>query len=446
MNAHEKLSRRGFLCGAAAGMALAASRRAAAESRPPNFVIILADDLGYGDLGCYGGTAATPHLDRLAASGVRFTDFHSNAVVCSPTRTALLTGRYPQRFGIEQVFNPDRHREKPGLPLESVTFAEMLRAAGYTTGLMGKWHLGYPPAFNPLHHGFDVFHGFLSGNVDYRSHVDGSGAHDWWDGLGRAREEGYTTDLITAHALRFLEENAALPFCLYVAHAAPHFPYQGPGDAAFRSEGKANPGEGVRTDKAAAYREMLESLDAGVGRVLDALERLGIAQQTCVFFCSDNGAKPPGSNGRCAGQKAELLEGGHRVPCIVRWTDRIRPGETAQTALTMDVFPTLAEAAGIALAPDFSLDGTSLLPLLEGRAGLPERTLFWRTGGTRVEKAVRKGCWKLRIADDAKTLHRLDTDLEERHDCAGQQPGLVEELDRALADWEAQFDGVERLA
>jgi len=192
------------------------------KRRKPNVVVILADDLGYGDLGCCGSTlASTPNLDGLAADGLRFTDFHSNAAVCSPTRAAFLTGRYQQRVGIENVLRPTTHRDKPGLPLEAVTFVTLLRNAGYATALMGKWHLGYPPAFNPVHHGFNVFHGFLSGNIDYQSHVDGAGQLDWWNGLEIGQEKGYTTDLITDHGVRFIEQNKERAFCLYLAHGAP---------------------------------------------------------------------------------------------------------------------------------------------------------------------------------------------------------------------------------
>ena len=417
------------------------------KRRKPNVVVILADDLGYGDLGCCGSTlASTPNLDGLAADGLRFTDFHSNAAVCSPTRAAFLTGRYQQRVGIENVLRPTTHRDKPGLPLEAVTFVTLFRNAGYTTGLMGKWHLGYPPAFNPVHHGFNVFHGFLSGNIDYQSHVDGAGQLDWWNGLEIGQEKGYTTDLITDHGVRFIEQNKERAFCLYLAHGAPHAPYQGPKDPAGRAVGKPDPGEGQRKDKKGAYREMIESMDGGVGRIIGTLGRLGLDRDTFVFFCSDNGAVALGSNRPLSSLKGELGEGGHRVPAIAYWPGRIRPGINAQTAMTMDVFPTLAEIAGASVPPGLKLDGSSMLALLTEGKPMPERTLFWRTGANTPERAARRGPWKLRVTQERTTLHNLDADLAERNDLAVEKPEKVQELKQALAEWEEQFRGISRLA
>ena len=192
----------------------------------------MADDLGYGDVGCYGSRRnQTPQIDALARDGMRFTDFHSSGTVCSPTRAGLLTGRYQQRSGIPAVITAANHRDV-GLPLEEITFAERLKKAGYGTAMFGKWHLGYERRFNPIHQGFEQFRGYVSGNVDYVSHVDQTGIADWWDGDKLVPEQGYSTELITKHAVEYIEQNRERPFCLYVAHEAPHYPYQGPGDKA----------------------------------------------------------------------------------------------------------------------------------------------------------------------------------------------------------------------
>lgn len=416
----------------------AAAFSAAATPAKPNIVLIMADDLGFADLGSYGGDRIpTPHLDALAAGGLRFTDYHANGPVCSPTRAALLTGRYQQRAGIDEVVYADPargHRETHGLLLREVTFAEQLRAAGYRTGIMGKWHLGYAKAFNPLHHGFDEFRGYVSGNVDFHSHVDGAGFKDWWHDLEPTDEPGYTTHLITRHALRFIEANRARPFCLYVAHEAVHYPYQGPGDAPIRRAG-AKPGkEDYSPDHIArAYREMLQEMDRGVGEIVALLARLELDRSTLVIFCSDNGATREGNNGPLRGHKGSLWEGGHRVPGIFHWPGTIRPGVSAATALGMDLMPTLLELAGASLPAGHTLDGVSLVPALLHRQALPARRLFWAYAG---HHAVRDGPWKLLIErGGSPQLFHLDRDLGEKTDLAAQEPAKVRELQAALAAW-----------
>lgn len=288
----------------------------------PNFVIIMADDLGYGDLSCYGHpTIQTPHLDRMAEEGIRFTDFHSNGAVCSPTRAALLTGRYQQRSGVQGVITAANHRHT-GMPLAELTFAEALKTAGYKTGMFGKWHLGYPDAFNPVHQGFDEFSGFVSGNIDYHSHVDQAMHLDWWQADKAANEPGYLTDLVSDKGVRFIEQHKDAPFCLYLAHGAPHYPYQGRKDPPFREPGGKRSAEKV-DDFDRRYKEMIEVMDEGIGRILATLEASGIDDRTLVVFMSDNGAsaraiKGIGSVGELRGSKGSLWEGGTRVPCIAR--------------------------------------------------------------------------------------------------------------------------------
>ena len=411
----------------------------------PNIVLIVADDMGYGDCASYGGRAfATPRLDALAAQGLRFTDFHSNGAVCSPTRAALLTGRYQQRSGIEKVISAANHRHV-GLPLDEKTFADLLQKAGYATAAFGKWHLGYEPRFNPTRRGFDRFRGFVSGNIDYHSHIDQVGHEDWWADAGLQPEDGYTTDLVTAHGLRFIEEQREQPFCLYLAHECPHYPYQGPDDAAYRKPGEPGPAHGPRPDKAEAYKEMMQSMDAGIGRVADTLDRLGLSDNTLVFFFSDNGPVSPGSAGPLRGGKGSLFEGGHRVPAIARWPDTVAAGTQTDTpCMGMDLMPTFLAAAGIDAPADLHLDGADLMPLLRGDS-IPERALFWRYDG---QKAVRAGDWKLlhENAEATARLFNLRDDLGEEHDRAAERPDIAQDLAAQLAEWEEDVSGRPRLS
>lgn len=413
---------------------------------PPNFVIILADDLGYGDIGCYGSESIpTPHLDALAAGGMRFLDFHSNGAVCSPTRAALMTGRYQQRSGIGGVVTAASHRHT-GLAVEEATFADVLKENGYATAIFGKWHLGYSSEFNPIHQGFDKFRGYVSGNVDFFSHIDQAGHEDWWSQDQLVPEDGYTTHLITRHGIRFIEENRDHPFCLYLPHEAPHYPYQGPGDTAIRRKDAPGKVQGERDDIAAAYREMVMELDKGVGEILATLKRLGLEENTLVFFCSDNGATPNGSNGILRGFKGQPYEGGHRVPAIASWPGVIPTGrETSVTAMTMDLFPTLLDAAGIAAPPGSALDGVSLLPILKGAAPESDRTLFWRVNRG---SAIRDGRWKLVITPARKKipaaveLFDLKIDPEETSNLAKENPEQVEKLQKSLDTWRAGWADV----
>ncbi|MBN1342344.1 MAG: sulfatase-like hydrolase/transferase, partial [Phycisphaerae bacterium] len=285
---NEHLSRRDVLRAAGLGAAslLCSTGSSCAEEAAsrPNIILIMADDLGYGDLGCYGNPKiATPHIDALAAGGMRLTDFHANGPVCSPTRAALLTGRYQQRCGIEGVVTAKGHRDT-GMDLSETTFAEVLKSAGYATGLFGKWHLGYEAGFNPTKQGFDEFRGYVSGNVDYHSHIDQTGIEDWWTGVEKVPETGYTTDLITRHGVRFIERHKDRPFCLYLPHEAPHYPYQGRADRPDRAPGKPGPIQGSRKDKVGAYKEMVEAMDEGLGRIVETVRRLGLDKRTFIFF------------------------------------------------------------------------------------------------------------------------------------------------------------------
>ena len=411
-------------------------------ARKPNIILILADDMGYGDAGCYGGKhLQTPAIDTLADRGLRFTDFHSNAPVCSPTRAALLTGCYQQRCGIEGVISAKNHREK-GLSLENVTFADLLKTAGYRTAVFGKWHLGYEPRFNPRYQGFDEFVGFVSGNIDYHSHIDQAGVEDWWQDVELIPEEGYSTDLVTSHGLSFIQRHKDKPFCLYLAHECPHYPYQGPNDPADRTVGKPEPILGRRKDRTAAYKEMMESMDTSIDRIVRKINSLDLEKETFIFFCSDNGPTGPGSSGPLKGKKGSLWEGGHRVPGIAYWPSKIRPGTvTNETALTMDLLPTLASLAGLSPPTTLKLDGVDLLPLMVGEQPLSERSLFWRF---KNDCAIRKGPWKL-INGESQSLFHLDDDISETTNIIRKEQERGKSLKQELMNWSRKISvGIER--
>jgi arylsulfatase A-like enzyme len=411
---------------------------AAAPNRKPNIVLIMADDLGYGSLGCYGSpTIKTPNIDRLASDGVRFTDFHSNGTVCSPTRASLLTGRYPQRCAwvadadLSPIFQEQR-RQNPsqrwawGISAEEVTIAGVLRRAGYRTGIVGKWHLGYDFKFHPMNYGFDEFRGFMGGNVDYHTHVAGYGLKqlDWWNGRDVENEDGYTTELLTKYATDFIARNQDRPFFLYVAQAAPHDPWQSHDPAQKKSQTEI-------------YREMIEGLDASVGTIVAALRRHDLEKNTLVIFCSDNGgAAPRGfpANGRLQGRKGGMQEGGHRVPFIAAWSGMIKAGTTnGAVAVTMDFFPTFAKLAGATAPAGHVIDGLDLMPQLVGASQPPERTLHWLFGNN---WAVRRGPWKLmKEGEKPLSLVNVEADLAEANNQANEKTGLVAELSALHRDW-----------
>jgi arylsulfatase A len=404
----------------------------------PNIILIMADDLGYGDLSCYGShTIDTPEIDRLAAEGLKFTDFHSNGSVCSPTRATLLTGRYQQRSGMEGVIYAQGETRQTGMDVHEVTMADYLKKAGYKTGMVGKWHLGYQIEYNPVYQGFDLFRGYVSGNVDYHSHVDNSGVPDWWHNLEKVEEEGYVTDLITQHAIDFIHENQNDRFFLYVAHEAPHVPFQGRKDKADRFPGVDFEYHGSVEDKQRAFKEMIEVMDEGVGRIIGKLKELNLEENTLVVFCSDNGGlKGYADNGSLRGYKGSLWEGGHRVPAIARWPGYIQPGiSTGETVLSMDFFPTFVNLSKSQLDPGVEFDGLDLTQLLSGEDKLPDRTVFWKY---RNQRAARNNKWKLMVDRDSTYLFDLNRDISEQANLVNIQPDKAKQLKAELETWEAE--------
>ena len=437
----KRLTRRNFLKSVSQGSAALVlptllQKYKVSKKRNPNIIIIMADDLGYGDLSCYGNTEfQTANIDKLASTGMRFTDFHSNGAVCTPTRAALLTGRYQQRCGLEAVLTVKPENQTKGMDTSEVTFARVFKEAGYKVAAFGKWHLGYLKKYNPLHFGFDEFKGYLSGNVDYHSHYDSSGKYDWWFNLEQKIEEGYTTDLITDHTIDYIKKNKNKPFCVYVAHEAPHYPFQGRNDKADRSPNTKFPNHGTREDKKNAYREMIIALDESVGKIVDNLNSLDLKNDTFVFFCSDNGGlKNIASNGSLKGNKGTLWEGGHRVPAVAFWPGKINPGIVSEDLImSMDLFPTIISIAGIELSNTPKFDGVDFSKVIFENKKLGERSVFWRF---RKFKAARKGKWKLVIHDSAEFLFDLSTDLEEKNNLIDEEIEIAALLKNELADWE----------
>ena len=399
---------------------------------PPNFIVIFTDDQGYGDLGCFGATdLATPNLDRMADEGIRLTDFHVQAAVCSPSRAALLTGVYPKRAGVSAVLVP-RHRH--GLRKDKPTIAEVLKPAGYATACIGKWHLGHRPGHFPTERGFDFYFGIPYSNDMGR--MRGTGIVDETrknpdlplmrnsEQIETEPDQRLLTRRYTEEAIKFIEQKRNRPFFLYFAHTFPHRPWFA--SDAFRGRSE----RGI-------YGDMIEEIDWSVGELLKTLRAQGIDENTLVVFTSDNGPaqkrdeeSKAGSAGPLRGHKFSIYEGGHRVPFVARWPERI-PAGTACDELTtaMDLMPTIANLADVGCPPT---DGFDIFPMLSGQAGAESRyDELIHFKGARFG-AIRKGKWKL-IRHKSKKLngielYNLDTDLGESHDVAAEHPQLAKEL------------------
>ncbi|HMO46798.1 MAG TPA: sulfatase-like hydrolase/transferase [Rubrivivax sp.] len=409
----------------------------------PNLIFIVADDLGYADLGCYGGREAhfgpvSPVLDAMAANGLRFTQGYSNSPVCSPTRFALMTARWQYRLrgaAEEPINSRSRGSSTLGLPPQHPTLPSLLRGAGYRTALIGKWHLGYPPAFGPLRSGYEEFFGPMSGGVDYFSHADSAGRHDLWAGELETHTDEYLTDLLSRRAVDYVERMAAqsAPFFLSLHYTAPHWPWETREDAgrapAIRDNLFDLAGGNIHT-----YRRMIHHMDEGIGRLLQALQRTGRLDDTLIVFTSDNGGERFSDNWPLVGGKMDLTEGGIRVPYIVQWPALVPPGGvSAQHCLTMDWSATLLAAAGVAPQDDHPLDGVSLLPVLRDPAAGFHRPMYWRMNH-RGQRACRDGDWKYLRVDGNDYLFDIAADERERANRAALEPGR---LDRLRADWDA---------
>jgi arylsulfatase A-like enzyme len=431
--------------------------RAAPSARKPNIVFILADDLGYGDLGCYGRQdIKTPVIDRVAAEGVRFTQYYSNGPECSPTRTAFLTGRYQQRVGglecaigtgnVGRYDDAIRLRETHdlGLPVEETSIARMLKDAGYATAITGKWHLGYEPKFAPHLHGFDHAFYCIGGGMDYFHYLDTVAGYNLFLNGNPIRREGYFTDLATEEAIKFIERHADRPFFLYVPYTAPHSPFQGPDDyrpdplpldSPLWKQGQAPPD---------VYVAMIEHMDKCIRRILKVLDDKGLTQDTVVIFSSDNGGTGSARNAPLSKIKGSTFEGGIRVPAVARWPGVIPKGVVNdQVCITMDFSASIVRIAGATVPRGREFDGLDILKLVETGRPPRKRTLFWRgRRGDRTWRAVRDGDLKyIRRTGGGRTeeyFFDLKEDVGETRNLMEERPKEVRRLKAMLADWEKQ--------
>ena len=423
---------------AAAASTLAVPALARASSKRPNILFIMADDMGYADLSCYGRRDyETPQIDALARSGMKLMSGYANSPVCSATRTALITGRYQYRLpiGLEE---PLAFRDM-GLPPEEPTLPSQLRKAGYATSLIGKWHLGAAPKFGPRLSGYDRFFGIQGGGADYFTHASGRG-HDLWDNETTANDHGYLTDILAREAIAQLHRHAAdtRPFFMSLHFTAPHWPWEGPDDQAesARIAAAGEPAAIFHYDGGtmASYAAIMRRLDEKVGEVLAALGQLGRADDTIVVFTSDNGGERFSDNWPFSGRKTELLEGGIRVPLIVRWPGRIAAGsESTEQVMSMDWLPTFLALAGSAPAPERPSDGMDVSPALLGGT-LPIRPLFWRYRHL-DQSACRMGDHKYLRINGNEFLFDVVQDPLERGNLKARMPDIFADLKSRYSSW-----------
>jgi arylsulfatase A-like enzyme len=412
------------------------------QSDQPNILYIMADDLGYADVSCYGRRDyATPHIDRLAAEGMRLMQAYANSAVCTATRVALITGRYQYRLPVgleEPLANASRHI---GLPPGHPTLPSLLKQAGYSTTLIGKWHLGWLPDYGPLKSGYDHFYGFRGGALDYFTHKAGpptTDTEDLWDQDAKVHNHGYLTELLGDRAVASIDAyaKAKQPFLISLHFNAPHWPWEGPDDEA-ESQRIASLADYDGGDLA-TYGRMVVAMDRQIGRALDALDRNHLTQNTIVVFTSDNGGERFSEMWPFSGRKDELLEGGLRIPAIVRWPGHIEPGsETQQPAMSMDWLPTMLEAAGGKPDPNYPPDGISLLPYLIGKAPAPiPRKLFWRFHAN-AQMAMRDGDMKWLKIRDNDFLFNVLADPLEHTQLKNRYPDVYHRLVAEYKAWNA---------
>ena len=415
----------------------------------PNIIFIVADDLGFADLGCYGGRDAafgkvSPVLDQLANAGLKFTQAYSNSPVCSPTRFALMTARYQYRLrgaADEPINSKSKGSATLGLPAEHPTLPSLLKASGYRTALIGKWHLGYPPHFSPIKSGYEEFFGPMSGGVDYFTHCSNNGTHDLYLNDDEHSEEGYLTDLLSHRAVDYVQRMAASgqedqPFFLSLHYTAPHWPWETREDGDIAQSVKSNlfhlDGGNIHT-----YHRMIHHMDEGIGWLLDALRDTKQLDNTLIVFTSDNGGERFSDNWPLVGGKMDLTEGGIRVPWIAHWPAVISAGAvSSQHCLTMDWSATMLDLGGATIPDSHPLDGISLRPVLQDPTHLIDRPLFWRMNH-RQQRAMRSACWKYLRVDGNDYLFNIDLDARERANLGHREPERLAAMKQAWEDWEA---------
>ena len=413
---------------------LSSTSVAFAEDRP-NILLILADDLGYEDLGFQNSPEIqSPNLDRLAANGIRFTDAHTTASVCSPSRAGLMTGRYQQRFGHEANVPPTPH----GMDLNEITLGQKMRQAGYRTGIIGKWHLGNLDSQYPTERGFDYFYGLREGSRSYFYNPkkdDKLGNHHGIEENGKqVTFEGYLTDVLGDRAIHFIEKSSEKPFFLYLSFTAPHGPMHGKDEDIARFAHIENP-------KRRTYASMVWAMDRAIGKVVNTIDARGIADNTLIWFLSDNGGATgnASSNLPLAGFKGIKFEGGIRVPFVMHWKNRFPQGRVFNSMVSaLDILPTCVAAAGGDPSSERPLDGVNLLPFLDSpQKTVPHEKLFWHKLWF---SAMREGPWKLiYVQDYGYALYNLDNDLSERHDLSKIMPERVDKMTKSMNRWKEEL-------
>lgn len=420
----------------------------------PNIIYIVSDDLGYADLGCYGGRDAefgpvSPNIDRLAADGMRFINGYANSPVCSPTRVALLSMRYQYRLraGMEEpISSRSKGSTTLGFPPEIPTLPSLLRDVGYNTALIGKWHLGYPPSFGPLRSGYDEYFGIMAGGVDYFTHCSSRGDHDLYLGEEEHREAGYLTDVLSRRAVDYIDRmacdaKAGKPFFLSLHYTAPHWPWETRHDAHVVPDVAKNlfhlDGGNVES-----YRAMIHHMDEGIGSIMAALQEHGLDNGTLVVFTSDNGGERFSDNWPLVGGKMDLTEGGIRVPWVARWPATIPPGTVCtQHCMSMDWSATMLELGGGMPHPDYPLDGVSLLGPLKNPLDTFTRPLYWRMKH-RQQRALRVGDWKYLKVDEAEYLFNITLDERERANQATREPSRLSDMREAWLTWNGTMPSI----
>lgn len=420
------------------------------KSRTPNVLFILTDNQGWGDLSCYGCPYfKTPHIDALAREGIRFTHAYASAPMCTSSRDALYTGRYPGRNAIgirEPLPMASLIGDRVGLSPDEPTIVSMLKAKGYETALIGKWHLGHLPTYGPLKTGFDEYFGNKSGSIDYFRHTDGAGNPDLWENDTPIDRRGeYITDLYSERAADYIRRRRTRPFLLCLFYNAPHWPWEGPNDQALSDSliGKDSQRNWLETGTAENYAAVMQSLDAGVGRVLAALKEAGLEDNTLVIFCSDQGGDEFSHTGPF--RRGRLRENGIRVPLIVRWPGVAAANQVSpQMVIGMDISATILGAAGAEPDPRYPLDGENLYRVMAGQRPIYPRKFFWRhhgfpRPGIPEQGAYREGTWKYYVSGEYERLYDLSKDEHELHDLQETQPALFRQMRREYLEWAAQM-------
>jgi arylsulfatase A-like enzyme len=420
---------------------MSGAREVRAADSKPNILFILADDFGYADASCYGRPDyRTPDIDRLAAGGMKFTQAYANSAVCSATRTALITGRYQYRLpvGLEEPISA----RNVGLPPAIPTLPSLLKKAGYGTTLIGKWHLGRLPDYGPLQSGYDHFWGFRGGGLDYFTHKSGgpsTNTEDLWDGDVKIHQNGYLTNLLGDQAVASVKAyaKAKTPFLISLHFNAPHWPWEGPDDEA--ESQRITSLSSYDAGTIATFGRMVTTMDLQIGRVLDELKSANIEADTIVVFTSDNGGERFSDTWPFTGKKSELLEGGLRIPAIIRWPGHIKAGSTTeQVAISMDWLPTLLAAAGAESNPAFPPDGMSLLPALTQNASPVPRKLFWRFRAN-SQRAMRDGDMKWLKINENTFLFNVAADPLERANLKNRQPDVYNRLVQEYETWQSSM-------